>query len=38
MMQINPLAGKLAPPDTLVNIPRLIATYYADAPGPTIQT
>lgn len=36
MMLLSPLAGKPAPPDILVNIPRLIAAYYADAPDPNI--
>lgn len=33
-MNISPLAGKLAPPDSLVNIPRLITAYYSNCPDP----
>ena len=33
-MNISPLAGKLASPDTLVNIPRLITAYYSNRPDP----
>ena len=35
-MEINPLAGKPAPPEILVNIPRLISAYYTDKPDPEI--
>ncbi|MBA3827656.1 MAG: alpha-D-glucose phosphate-specific phosphoglucomutase [Taibaiella sp.] len=35
-MNISPLAGKVAPPDILVNIPRLITTYYSDIPDPLV--
>ena len=35
-MQISPLAGKLAPPDILVNIPRLVSAYYTDKPDPAV--
>jgi phosphoglucomutase len=31
-MQISPLAGKPATPELLVNIPRLVTSYYADIP------
>jgi phosphoglucomutase len=31
-MTINPMAGKPAPASMLVNVPRLICAYYADAP------
>lgn len=33
-MNISPMAGKLASPDTLVNIPRLITAYYSNRPDP----
>lgn len=35
-MNINPLAGKLAPHEMLVNIPRLITSYYTERPDPAI--
>ena len=35
-MKINPLAGKPAPPEMLVNVPRLVSAYYAGVPDPTI--
>ncbi|HTC50800.1 MAG TPA: phosphoglucomutase (alpha-D-glucose-1,6-bisphosphate-dependent) [Steroidobacteraceae bacterium] len=35
-MSINPLAGKPAPASMLVNVPRLICTYYSDAPDPAV--
>lgn len=31
-MTLNPLAGKPAPPEMLVNIPRLVAAYYSNHP------
>ena len=34
--QLNPLAGKPAPPSTLVDIPRLITAYYSERPDPDI--
>lgn len=34
-MAVHPLAGKPAPPSALVQVPRLIAAYYTDAPDPT---
>ncbi len=37
-MKLNPLAGKLAPPSMLVNVPRLITAYYAERPDPTIPS
>lgn len=33
-MSINPLAGKPAPRELLVNIPRLISAYYTELPDP----
>jgi phosphoglucomutase len=33
-MTLHPLAGKPAPPSVLVNVPRLVAAYYATAPDP----
>ena len=35
-MKVNPLAGTLADPASLVNVPKLITAYYADAPDPSI--
>ena len=35
-MNINPLAGKLAPHEMLVNVPRLITSYYSETPDPQI--
>ncbi len=36
-MTVNPLAGKPAQPDILVNVPRLITAYYTESPDPSIQ-
>jgi phosphoglucomutase len=33
-MEISPLAGKLAPPGILVNVPNLITAYYTRTPDP----
>jgi phosphoglucomutase len=33
-MKISPLAGHPAPPELLVDVPKLIAAYYGDAPDP----
>src|SRR5262245_25362529 len=33
-MAISPLAGKPAPPDILVNVPRLVTAYYTRRPDP----
>jgi phosphoglucomutase len=33
-MRVSPLAGKISPSDTLVNIPQLITAYYAEKPDP----
>ncbi|NPT41692.1 alpha-D-glucose phosphate-specific phosphoglucomutase [Paraburkholderia sp. 1N] len=35
-MNINPLAGKPAPHEILVNVPRLITSYYTERPDPAI--
>ncbi|HTY92820.1 MAG TPA: phosphoglucomutase (alpha-D-glucose-1,6-bisphosphate-dependent) [Steroidobacteraceae bacterium] len=35
-MTTDPLAGKPAPASLLVNVPRLICAYYADAPDPAV--
>jgi phosphoglucomutase len=35
-MKISPLAGKPAPPGILVDVPRLITAYYAEAPDPRV--
>lgn len=37
MKTISPLAGTLAPPSMLVNVPRLVATYYAEHPDPLVD-
>jgi phosphoglucomutase len=33
---ISPLAGKIAPPSMLANVPRLVTAYFANRPDPTI--
>jgi phosphoglucomutase len=35
---INPLAGKLASPSMLVNVPRLVTAYFANRPDPKIAS
>ncbi|MFM0207716.1 phosphoglucomutase (alpha-D-glucose-1,6-bisphosphate-dependent) [Paraburkholderia sediminicola] len=35
-MNINPLAGKPAPHEMLVNVPRLVTSYYTERPDPAI--
>jgi phosphoglucomutase len=35
---VNPLAGKPAPPEMLVNVARLITAYYSDTPDPSVPT
>jgi phosphoglucomutase len=35
---VNPLAGKPAPPEMLVNVARLITAYYSDTPDPSVAT
>ncbi len=35
-MKINPHAGELADPATLLNVPRLITAYYTETPDPAI--
>jgi len=35
-MKTNPLAGKLAQPDMLVNVPRLITAYFSNLPDPSV--
>jgi len=32
----SPLAGKLAPPELLVNVPRLVTAYYTEVPDPAL--
>src|SRR5688500_9899481 len=34
-MSIHPSAGSLPPHEQLVNVPRLVAAYYAEAPDPS---
>jgi len=36
--RISPLAGKPAPPASLVNIPRLITAYYSERPDPAVPS
>jgi phosphoglucomutase len=35
-VKISPVAGKFAPPSMLVNVPKLVAAYYAERPDPSI--
>jgi len=35
-MEVSPLAGKPAPPSILVNVQRLVADYYTEAPDPSV--
>src|SRR5438132_8139665 len=35
--RVSPLAGHLADPLKLINVPRLIAAYYSDRPDPTVR-
>jgi phosphoglucomutase len=35
-MKISPLAGKTPEPSALVNVPKLIAAYYTEAPDPSV--
>ena len=35
-MSVSPLAGKTAPSNILVNIPKLITAYYSDQPDPSV--
>jgi phosphoglucomutase len=35
-MKISPLAGKPAPPGILVDVPRLVTTYYTGVPDPSV--
>ncbi|MBN3946988.1 MAG: alpha-D-glucose phosphate-specific phosphoglucomutase [Nostoc sp. NMS7] len=35
-MKISPLAGKLAPLEILVDVPRLITAYYTEVPDPSV--
>ncbi|PXW26400.1 phosphoglucomutase (alpha-D-glucose-1,6-bisphosphate-dependent) [Paraburkholderia caballeronis] len=37
-MSINPLAGKLASRALLVNVPRLVTSYYSDRPDPAVAS
>jgi phosphoglucomutase len=37
-MSVNPLAGKPAPRDILVNVPRLITAYYKEIPDPSVAS
>ncbi|NMM11898.1 MAG: alpha-D-glucose phosphate-specific phosphoglucomutase [Polaromonas sp.] len=35
---ISPLAGKLAPPSLLVDVPKLVTAYYTEIPDPAVPT
>ncbi len=35
-MEVSPLAGKLAEPASLVNVPKLVTAYFADRPDPSV--
>lgn len=35
-MKVSPFAGKPAEPSMLVNVPKLIAAYYAGRPDPAV--
>ena len=37
-MNVSPLAGKPAPRDILVNVPRLITAYYKEVPDPAVAS
>ena len=37
-MDLQSLAGKVAPPSSLVDLPRLITAYYTDTPDPAVPT
>ena len=37
-MSLSPLAGKPAPRDILVNVPRLITAYYTEVPDPSVAS
>ena len=36
--QVSPLAGKLAPPSILVNVPRLMTAYFTGKPDPAVAS
>ena len=36
-MDVNPLAGKLADPNSLINVPKLITAYYTETPDPSVR-
>jgi phosphoglucomutase len=37
-MNVSPLAGKPAPRDILVNVPRLVTAYYKEVPDPSVAS
>jgi phosphoglucomutase len=37
-VEVNPLAGKPAPPSMLVNVPRLVTAYFSNKPDPKIPS
>jgi phosphoglucomutase len=36
LMDVNPLAGKLADPTTLIDVPKLVTAYYTETPDPSV--
>jgi phosphoglucomutase len=36
--EVNPLAGKTAPPSLLVNVPRLLTAYFTGKPDPAVPS
>ena len=36
MAEVNPLAGKIAEPSMLANVPRLVTAYFAGKPDPAV--
>jgi len=36
MSSVSPLAGKLPPPESLVNVPLLVTAYFSDIPDPSV--
>ena len=35
-MKVSPMAGKLAEPSILINVPKLVAAYYTGRPDPSV--
>src|ERR671919_2494319 len=38
LMSVSPLAGKPAEPSMLINVPRLVTSYYTGRPDPSVPT